>query len=133
MTLGLFIMLLFGGMNVFEAINAAFATAGTGGFGVKNNGMLGYSAYIQIVIAVFMIMFSINFNSFYLLSRKKIKEAFNAEVRCFLLIVLVAVAVITLNTRHLFGTLGEGTEARTGSGSACPPLPSARSRTGHGT
>lgn len=108
MTVGLFVLLLCGGMSLFDAVNTAFATAGTGGFSVRNNGMLGYSAYLQIVTAVFMVLFSINFNSFYLLSKRKIKEAFNAEVRCFLVIVLVAVTVITLNTRHLFGSLGEG-------------------------
>ncbi len=107
-TVVLFILLLAGGMSVFEAANTAFATAGTGGFSVKNSGMLGYSAYLQIVTAIFMVLFSINFNSFYLLSRRKVKEAFNAEVRCFLAIVFTAVAIITINTRHLFGSLGEG-------------------------
>lgn len=97
MTLTQFILLLCGGMPVFDALNTSFATAGTGGFSVKANGMAGYSAYLQIVITVFMLLFSVNFTSYYLLLRGKIKDAFNTEVRVFFGIVLSAIAIVTLD------------------------------------
>lgn len=107
MTVVQFVLLLIGGMSVFDSLNTAFGTAGTGGFAIKNDGMLGYSPYLQWVTAIFMVLFSINFNSFYLISRGQPKEAFNVEVRCFLMIVLTAVAAITINVRNMFGSLGE--------------------------
>ena len=106
MTVLQFILLLCGGISVFEALNIAFATAGTGGFAVKGSGMLEYSSYIQIVTTVFMLLFSINFASYYLAFRGKIKDAFNAEVRAFLLIVIIAVAGITLNLCLTDGYIG---------------------------
>lgn len=92
-----FIFLLCGKMPVFDALNTAFATAGTGGFSVKTDGFSGYSPYIQWVVAVFMVLFSINFNSYFLVLCGKIKEAFNLEVRVFLGIVLTAIIMITIN------------------------------------
>ena len=97
MTVAEFIFLLCGGMSIFEAINASFATAGTGGFSVKADGFLGYSSYLQIVVTVFMLLFSINFTSYYLIGKGKFKDAFNAEVRAFLWIVLAAITLVTLN------------------------------------
>ena len=94
-----FIFLLCGRMSVFDALNTAFSTAGTGGFGVRNDGMAGYSNYLQTVVTVFMLLFSINFGCYYLLLLRRIREAFNAEVRVFLLIVAAAVAVITVDLR----------------------------------
>lgn len=107
LTLTEFILLLCGGMSVFEAITTALGTAGTGGFGVKNDSIGGYSSYIQIVVTVFMILFSVNFSSYYLILRAKFKDAFNNEVRLFFFIVFASIAIITLNVRDLFGTLGE--------------------------
>ena len=93
LTLLQFVLLLFGGMNVFEALTTTFSTAGTGGFGVKNDSLLSYSAYIQIVVTVFMLLFSLNFGSYFLALRGKFKEAFNSEVRTFLLVVFGAIAL----------------------------------------
>lgn len=104
LTLIQFIMLICGGMSVFEAINTAFATAGTGGFSFKNSGFADYSSYIQIVVTVFMLLFSINFNSYYLIFRGKFKESFNTEVRAFLIIVATAIILITLNV-YFSGTM----------------------------
>ena len=92
-----FVLLLCGKMSVFDALNAAFATAGTGGFSVKADGFAGYSSYIQWVVIVFMLLFSINFNSYFLILCGKLKEAFNLEVRVFLGIVFTAITVITIN------------------------------------
>ena len=96
LTLLQFVLLVFD-MPVFDAITTAFGTAGTGGFSVKGDSLAGYSAYSQIVVIVFMILFSINFTSFYLILCGRIKEAFNTEVRTFLCIVAAAIALIALN------------------------------------
>ncbi|MBQ9728002.1 MAG: TrkH family potassium uptake protein [Clostridia bacterium] len=96
MTVLMFVLLVFD-MPVFDALNTAFATAGTGGFAIKSDSMAGYSAYSQIVTTVFMVLFSINFNSYFLILLGKIKEAFNLEVRVFLGIVFAAIAAIALN------------------------------------
>ena len=95
LTFIMFALLLFFDMDVFEAINTAFSTAGTGGFGFRNDSCASFTAAQQIVITVFMLLFSINFNSYYLVLRLKFKDALNSEVRAFLLIVSVAVGIIT--------------------------------------
>lgn len=107
LTLIQFIMLLCGGMSPFEAICASFSTAGTGGFGVKNDSFGSYSSYIQIVTAVFMLLFSLNFPSYYLAIKGRVKEAFNSEIRWFIIIVLVAITAITLNSYSLFSNIGD--------------------------
>ncbi len=60
------IFLIFGKMPLFDAIATALGTAGTGGFGIKNDSMAGYSVYIQWVVTIFMILFGVNFNAYYL-------------------------------------------------------------------
>ena len=91
------IFLLFGGVSFFESLNIAFATAGTGGFGIRGDSFLSYSPYIQVVTTVFMLLYSINFAAYFLLICGKFKDAINAEVRVFLSIVIVAITLITLN------------------------------------
>lgn len=107
LTLLEFLMLLFGGMPVFDSINTALATAGTGGFGIKNDSLGGYSPYIQIVVTVFMLLFSVNFTSYYLVICRKFKEALSREVQVFGLIVAGSIAVITVNVRDMFGSISE--------------------------
>lgn len=107
LTLLEFVLLLFGSMNAFEALNISFATAGTGGFGVKNTSLAEYSSYVQIVVTVFMLLFSINFASFYLIIMRKFKDAFTSEVKTFIGIVLTLIVIITLNSRGVFDTLGD--------------------------
>ena len=97
MTLLQFILLLAGNMPVFDAITTAFGTAGTGGFGIKNDSIAGYSPYIQWVISVFMLLFGINFNAFYLILFGQFKKAFSMEeVRTYFLIILSAITIICL-------------------------------------
>jgi len=103
-----FILLLCGGMDVFESITTAFGTAGTGGFGVRNDSMASYSPYIQWVVTAFMLLFSVNFSCYYLLLIGRIKDVFNAELRSFVTIVGAVTLIVTLNVRGLFDTLGEG-------------------------
>ena len=107
LTLIEFIMLLFGGMTVFEALTTSFATAGTGGFGFYNSSMGSFSPYLQIVITVFMILFAINFNCYYMLLCGKLREAFNLELRTFLIIIASVITVITINIHGMFSSVEE--------------------------
>ncbi len=107
LTLAEFLVLLICGMDPFEAINTAVSTAGTGGFGVRNDSMGGYSAAIQIVVTVFMLLFGINFNTYFFLGKLKFREAFTTEVIVFLLIVASSVAIISVNISGMYGDMGE--------------------------
>ncbi len=99
-----FVLLLFGKMPVFEALNTAFATAGTGGFGIKNDSFASFSPYLQWVTAIFMLLFGVNFNVYYLILLGKFKKAFfNEEVRWFFIMVVGAIGLITLNIYELSG------------------------------
>ena len=98
MTVITFLLLLFDKeMTAFEAINTSLATAGTGGFGFRNDSMYSFSSYVIIIITVFMLLFAINFNSYYLILKGKFKEAFNSEVLVFLGAVIAIILLITLN------------------------------------
>ena len=101
------VALLIADMPVFDALNTAFATAGTGGFGLKNDSFASASAAQQIIVTVFMLLFSINFNSYYLMLKLKFKDAINSEVRAFVLIVISAIAIITANVYTQFETLSD--------------------------
>lgn len=102
------ILLLIGSMPVFDAVTTAFGTAGTGGFAIKNSSMAGYSSYLQWVVTIFMILFGINFNAYYILLFAGIKKALCIEeVHCYLLIILASISIIMINTFHLFGSFFE--------------------------
>ena len=98
MTVAEVILLLLGRMPVFDAVCTAFGTAGTGGFGVRNSSIADYSAYIQWVVTIFMILFGINFNAYYLLLFGKVKQALKMEeIRYYLLIIAASIAIIFVN------------------------------------
>ncbi len=99
------ILLLFSKMNFFEAINTAFSTAGTGGFGLTNHSITDYdSAYIDVIITIFMLLFSINFTLYYLLLTKKFSQVFqNEELRFFLSIVAGSSLLIAFNIMPIYG------------------------------
>ena len=107
LTVILFIALLIAGMKPFDAVNTAFATAGTGGFGIRNDSFASFSAIQQVVVTVGMLMFSINFNAYYLILRLKFRDAFNAEVRAFIIIVAAVIGIITLNIYSSYGSVTE--------------------------
>ena len=99
------VLLALGGMPVFDSIVNSFATAGTGGFGILNNGIEGYnSVYSEMVIAVFMLIFGINFNLYYMILIKQWKQALKSEeLRWYLGIVAGSVIIIMLSlytTKH---------------------------------
>lgn len=99
------IFLLAGDMNLYQAVIHTFSTAGTGGFSDRNASVAAFnSAYIDGVITVFMLLFGINFNLYFLLLMKNIKGFFrNEELRTYLGIVAAAIALITINIMNLYG------------------------------
>lgn len=103
-----FVFLLCGGMPVFDAVCTAFGTAGTGGFGIKNDSIAGYSPYIQNVCTVFMLLFGMNFSCYYLLLLKQVKAVWkDEELRLYAVIVLGSILLIVWNIHGYYGTLGE--------------------------
>lgn len=101
-------ILLFGGMSLFESVTLTFGTAGTGGFGVLNSSIASYSPFCQGVITVFMALFGINFNFYFLLLCKKFKDALKSEeVWTYLAIMLSAIVVIAINVKDMFASFGE--------------------------
>ena len=108
MTAVLVILLLLGGVKLFDSLCLAFGAAGTGGFAVSSAGIAGYgSAYVEIVLGIFMILFGINFNIYYLILVGRIRALGSEEVRCFLGIIAVATIAITVNIFSLVASLGE--------------------------
>jgi trk system potassium uptake protein len=101
------VFLLFGGMSFYDALIHSFSTAGTGGFSNRNASIAYYdSAYIDGVITVFMILFGVNFNIYFLLRLKNWKAALkNEELRGYLGIILASMAVITLNIMGMYGNI----------------------------
>lgn len=102
------ILLLAGGMPFFDCLVNTFATAGTGGFGILNNSIEGYnSLYSEMVIAVFMLLFGVNFNLYYLFLIRRFKQAFKSEeVRWYLGIVAAATLIIAaslVTSKHSVG------------------------------
>ncbi len=98
------VLLLLGDMPLFDALCNAFGTAGTGGFAVRSEGISFYdSAYIEMVLAVFMVIFGINFNLFYLILIKRIRDVFKSEeLRVYLAIVGVTTLLIAANIYHIY-------------------------------
>ncbi len=100
MTMILLVLLLLGGMPLFDSFCIAFGTAGTGGFAVSSAGVAGYhSAYIEILLGIFMLLFGVNFNVYHLLLLGKVKDALKSEeVKAYLGIVITATVLISINT-----------------------------------
>ncbi len=104
MTVAEIVLLLLGGMEAFDAVTISFATAGTGGFAVRNTGMGSYTPYMQWVITVFMVLFGVNFGIYYLFIMRSVKKVRqNEEIRVYLILVLLAGAAITGYILPLYG------------------------------
>lgn len=102
------LLLLVGGMPLFDALTTAFGTAGTGGFGIKNDSIAGYSTFLQVVITIFMILFGVNFNIYYLVLMKKWKQVYkNEELRWYLIVIASAILLIGWNIRGVYDTFGK--------------------------
>lgn len=97
------ILLLAGGMPVFDSFCTAFGTAGTGGFGIKNDSIAGYSHYIQTVVTIFMALFGINFNLYFLLLIRSWKSILHdEELWGYVGIMVGSILLITINIAPIF-------------------------------
>ncbi|HHW93788.1 MAG TPA: TrkH family potassium uptake protein [Clostridiaceae bacterium] len=108
MMLVLVILLLVGGMSLFDAFIHAFGTAGTGGFSSKAMSVAAYnSTYIEVVLGIAMLVFGTNFSLIYLILKGRAKEAFKSEeLRWYLAIIAVAVVAISINLRNVYESVG---------------------------
>lgn len=103
-----FVFLLCGGMPLFDSAVHALGTAGTGGFGIKGDSIASYSPYLQWVITVFMLLFGVSFNVYYLMLLRRWKTAFNSnELLCYLGIFAVASIIITVNIYPMYSSISE--------------------------
>lgn len=103
MTVLQIIFLLLGGVPLFDTLCITFGSAGTGGFGIKNDSLGSYSTYCQVVTTIFIILFGVNFSAYYLILTKKFKAAFHIEeIRYYFGIILASIILIAINTRHMF-------------------------------
>lgn len=109
MTVAEVILLIAGGMPVFDSILNSFGTAGTGGFGIKNASIGAYnSEYAEMVISVFMILFGVNFNVYYFMLIGKFKSILkHEELKWYLGIIAVSIAAITANLMGIYKSVGE--------------------------
>lgn len=96
------ILLLICKMPLYDSLTLSFATAGTGGFGLLADSFASYSSSVQIIVGIFMLLFGVNFNIYYFILVGKAKDAIkNEELRWYLGIVIIAIALITINTMNL--------------------------------
>ena len=108
MTVVQIVLLLIAGMPWFDAVTTAVGTAGTGGFGIKADSMAGYSPAIQWIVTIFMILFGVNFNMYYLLLGKNKLNAFKLEeVRWYFVVILVSTGIITANIASTYSNLSD--------------------------
>lgn len=102
------LFLLIGRMPLFDAVCTAFGTAGTGGFGIKNDSIASYSPYLQNVCTVFMLLFGVNFSCYYLILIRQFKTVWkDEELRMYLGVVLGSIVLITINIYGMYDSLGE--------------------------
>ena len=105
-TLSEMIALMLAGMSPYESVTLSFSTVGTGGFGLLNSSVAEYNLAVQVIIEIFMLLCSINFGLFYLMIKKKPKEAFmSEELRCFLFIIVCAAVLITADIKSDYGNV----------------------------
>ena len=110
MTLLEMLLLLLGGMSFYDALLHAFATAGTGGFSTKSASIAAFdSLYLEMVIAVFMVLFGVNFNLYFLLLIGRWKDALKSEeLHWYLGIIAASVMAITLGISKMYGGIAAG-------------------------
>lgn len=104
LTLVWIVLFLLSGMSIYDSICIAFGSAGTGGFAVRNSGMADYSMLSQFLISVSMIMFGVNFNVYYLMQKRKFKDALQCEeARVYLGIVAFSTFFFAINIVKMYG------------------------------
>ena len=102
------VLLLFGGMTLYQSLIYTMGSAGTGGFGIDNSSLAGYSPYCQWVVTVFMFLFGVNFNIYYLLLIRKFRSAFKSEeLRVYFGIVVTAIVLVSVNVARFYSNVGD--------------------------
>ena len=102
------VFLLIGRMPLFDAVCTAFGTAGTGGFGIKNDSIAGYSPYLQNVCTVFMLLFGVNFSCYFMLFIRQVRNVVkDEELRFYLGVVVSSILLIAWNISGMYASFGE--------------------------
>ena len=108
MTITQIVILLFCNMNLFEALTTTFGTAGTGGFGIRNDSFTGFSDSAQITVTIFMILFGIDFSVYYFIFVKRMfKTGVTSEAKTYLGIIIATIALISYNCRGMYESIWE--------------------------
>lgn len=108
MTVTEVVLLRIFGMTLFDALTTAFGTVGTGGFGIRNDSLAGYSPALQNIVTIFMILSGVNYTAYFYILSRKIKEAFcMEEIRWYFILIFASAGVIAANIRSLYPTLRE--------------------------
>ena len=108
MTILQVILLLIGRMPLFDALTITFGTAGTGGFAILNDSLASYSTYIQVVVTIFMILFGVNFNVYFLILAKHVIQALKIEeLWGYLGVIAAAILIITWDLRGIYESIPE--------------------------
>lgn len=103
------ILLLLGGMNLYDSITTSFSCAGTGGFMVYNDSLASFSPYIQTVAATFMLLFGVNFAVYILILTRKFRQAFkNSELWVYLGIIVAITVLIAVDIKAQYQNFFEG-------------------------
>lgn len=103
-----FIILLICDLPVFDSLCYTFGTIGTGGFGIKNDSLFSVTPAVQWTVTIFMILSGVNYNLYFLILRKKFKQAISMEeVRLYLVLILLSVVSISININHMFSSVGD--------------------------
>lgn len=102
------ILLCVGGEPLFDALTTSFATAGTGGFGIKNDSITSYSSYSQWVVTIFMVLFGVNFNVYYFILLKKLKKAFAIEeAKWYIAVIVISCGIILTDTIKIYDKVSD--------------------------
>ena len=102
------VLLAAGGMPIFDSVVHALGTAGTGGFGIKSDSITSYSAYLQWVITVFMLLFGVSFNLYCLLLMRRWREAVSSnELKCYLGIYIAACVIVFINIYPIYNSFSD--------------------------
>lgn len=109
LTLAEIVLLLFGKINLFNSIVVSMSTAGTGGFSYLNSSLATYSMYNQYVVAIFMFLFGVNFNLYFLVATtRSLKAAFKSEeLKLYIVIYIFAVGFVLMNTVNMFSSFAD--------------------------
>ena len=102
------VALLIAGLSPYDAICTTVATVGTGGFGLYNSSIGGFSPAVQIIVGIFMVLCAVNFNFYYYIIFRKFKDAFAMEeVHFFFATVITVTAIITINIKSMYSSVFE--------------------------